>query len=178
MSARETCTVTSELLPSLIQESSDGNLVSRDRTWFATHPRKYPLFPIAFKFADVTSKFPFHSSLREDPKVDDDGDLILDRRDEAIFIEHGKSTTLDKVGLQVWRGALLLADWVLHNHELLKGATVLELGSGTGLTSIAAATVAKEVVSTGEAVWYIFFSSFLKWFSRCKYREHLAFDLS
>jgi len=75
--------------------------------------------------------------------------LILDRRESAILIEHGKSTTLDKVGLQVWRGALLLADWVLHNTKLLQSATVLELGSGTGLTSIAAAMVAKEVISTG-----------------------------
>lgn len=50
----------------------------------------------------------------------------------------------------MWRGALLLADWVLHNTKMLENATVLELGSGTGLTSIAAATVAKEVIATGK----------------------------
>ena len=148
MSAREVCVVTSELLPSLIQESSENsNYISEDRIKFLSQ-KKLGCY-LLYIFADVVSKFPFHSLLCTDPKVDDDGDLVLDRREEAIFIEHGKSTTLDKVGLQVWRGALLLADWVLHNSKLLNGTTVLELGSGTGLTSIAAATAAKEVVSTG-----------------------------
>lgn len=54
------------------------------------------------------------------------------------------------VGLQVWRGALALADFVLDKgQELLLGATVLELGSGTGLTSIVASMFAKEVICTG-----------------------------
>ncbi|KAJ1529196.1 hypothetical protein ONE63_006000 [Megalurothrips usitatus] len=84
---------------------------------------------------------------------DRDGDLVVERRggagEDVILIEHSASTSLRLVGLQVWRGALLLADWAVHyGPSLLRGATVLELGAGTGLTSIAAAIHAKEVVST------------------------------
>ncbi|XP_059475557.1 methyltransferase-like protein 22 isoform X2 [Neocloeon triangulifer] len=133
MSIREHCIVTSELLPYLDREDDDSenakNLVNPDH---------------------VLSKFPFHCPVLRGTEqvVDEDGDLVLDRRENAILIEHGKSTTLNEVGLQVWRGALLLADWVIHNTKLLSQATVLELGSGTGLTSIAAALVAAEVIST------------------------------
>ena len=44
------------------------------------------------------------------------------------------------MGLQIWRGALLLADWLLYNRETFKeGHYILELGSGVGLSSIVAA---------------------------------------
>ncbi|XP_065339231.1 methyltransferase-like protein 22 [Cloeon dipterum] len=130
MTARDNCFVTSEILPHLDRDEKAESVVNSDY---------------------VVSRFPFYTPVLEissEHIVDDDGDLILDRRENVISIEHGKSTSLDKVGLQVWRGALLLADWVLHNANLLLNATVLELGSGTGLTSIAAAMVAKEVIST------------------------------
>ncbi|XP_063920825.1 methyltransferase-like protein 22 isoform X3 [Zophobas morio] len=81
------------------------------------------------------------------PKVDSDGDLIVRRKKKnvreklgVIEIEHSKSTVLDLVGLQIWRGALLLADWLLYNRETFKeGHYILELGSGVGLSSIVAA---------------------------------------
>ncbi|XP_035510843.1 methyltransferase-like protein 22 [Morone saxatilis] len=50
---------------------------------------------------------------------------------------------------QVWRGALLLADFILSKPATFRGATVLELGAGTGLTSIIMATIAKTVYCTG-----------------------------
>lgn len=108
----------------------------------------------------VTTKFYFKcpnvlSEGRRPKRVeqDGDGDLVVERRDgcreEVIRIEHSASTSLRLVGLQVWRGALLLADWAVHcGPSLLRGATVLELGAGTGLTSIVAAMHAEEVVST------------------------------
>ncbi|KAF5303372.1 hypothetical protein FQR65_LT08285 [Abscondita terminalis] len=75
-------------------------------------------------------------------EIDSDGDLIVQRKPKdsgCIEIEHSKSTVLSLVGLQVWRGALLLADWLLFNSsQLPANCTVLELGSGTGLTSIVA----------------------------------------
>lgn len=60
------------------------------------------------------------------------------------------------MGLQVWRGAFLLADFLLHyamkeesNFKICKDDIVVELGAGTGLTSIVAGIVANHVVSTG-----------------------------
>lgn len=58
------------------------------------------------------------------------------------------ATPLEDVGKQVWRGSLLLADYILFQRELFRGRTVLELGAGTGLASIVAATVARTVYCT------------------------------
>uniref|UniRef100_A0A3B5M0U7 Uncharacterized protein n=1 Tax=Xiphophorus couchianus TaxID=32473 RepID=A0A3B5M0U7_9TELE len=63
--------------------------------------------------------------------------------------EHTMATPLEDVGKQVWRGALLLADFILSEKDTFSGATVLELGAGTGLTSIVMATTAKTVYCTG-----------------------------
>uniref|UniRef100_A0A3Q3D9Y6 Methyltransferase 22, Kin17 lysine n=1 Tax=Hippocampus comes TaxID=109280 RepID=A0A3Q3D9Y6_HIPCM len=49
---------------------------------------------------------------------------------------------------QVWRGALVLADFILSKPLMFKGATVVELGAGSGLTSIIMATLAKRVYCT------------------------------
>uniref|UniRef100_A0AAG5DM58 Methyltransferase-like protein 22 n=1 Tax=Anopheles atroparvus TaxID=41427 RepID=A0AAG5DM58_ANOAO len=82
-------------------------------------------------------------------QIDEDGDLIVERRKKgAIDIEHRKSTKLDLVGLQIWRGALLLADYILHNERKFKQSHILELGSGVGLTSIVASIYAREVICT------------------------------
>lgn len=70
-------------------------------------------------------------------------------------------TSLDLVGLQVWRGALLLADFLLHSSlqgketgiNIQKSDHVIELGAGTGLTSVVAAMVANTVTSTGKLVY-------------------------
>lgn len=76
----------------------------------------------------------------------------------SIFIiEHEVHTSLDLVGLQVWRGALLLADYILHSSnadpqsgfKIDENDSVLELGAGTGLTSVVAGMVSGKVVSTG-----------------------------
>ncbi|XP_049759949.1 methyltransferase-like protein 22 isoform X2 [Elephas maximus indicus] len=66
----------------------------------------------------------------------------------VIRIEHTMATSLEDVGKQVWRGALLLADYILFQRDLLRGCTVLELGAGTGLASIVTATVAQTVYCT------------------------------
>lgn len=82
-------------------------------------------------------------------KLDKDGDLDVERqRKGAIEIEHRKSTRLDLVGLQIWRGALLLGDYIMHNERKFKNAHILELGSGVGLTSIVASMYAREVICT------------------------------
>lgn len=65
------------------------------------------------------------------------------------YLEHRKSTRLDAVGLQIWRGALLLGDYIMHNERKFKNTHILELGSGVGLTSIVASMYAREVICTG-----------------------------
>lgn len=68
------------------------------------------------------------------------------------------------MGLQVWRGAFLLADFLLHHatkedtdFKICKDDIVVELGAGTGLTSIVAGMVAGHVVSTGNDPSELFF---------------------
>lgn len=86
----------------------------------------------------------------KDSGLDDDGDFILRRiRKGVIEIEHKKSTNISLVGLQVWRGALLLADFIIHNRKYFSKKKVLEVGAGVGLTSIVAAKYCKEVLCTG-----------------------------
>ena len=51
--------------------------------------------------------------------------------------------------IQLWRGSLLLADFLIHIQDQLRDATVVELGAGTGLASIVASFFAKKVVCTG-----------------------------
>ncbi len=55
---------------------------------------------------------------------------------------------MNLVGLQVWRGAFLLNDYILSNNDLFLNRKVLELGSGTGLTSILASAYSKKVLCT------------------------------
>ncbi|RXG62007.1 Methyltransferase-like protein 22 [Armadillidium vulgare] len=86
--------------------------------------------------------------------LDKDGDFeVLRKNDQKkkegrIIIEHQRSTTLDLVGEQVWRGAFYLADFILDNIKTFKGANILEVASGVGLSSIVAGMLAKKVVIT------------------------------
>lgn len=81
---------------------------------------------------------------------DDDYDAEETRRRDVLKIEHTMATPLDDVGKQVWRGALLLADYFLWQRRHLAGRTVLELGAGTGLTSVIMATTAATVYCTDQ----------------------------
>ncbi|XP_059623003.1 methyltransferase-like protein 22 [Phlebotomus argentipes] len=98
------------------------------------------------------SKFTFlwpEESAKAHSKKDKDGDLVVVRRRKSCLeLEHSQSTNLKLVGLQVWRGALLLADYILHQRDYFRKKTVLEVGSGCGLTSIVASTYAKRVICT------------------------------
>ena len=94
-----------------------------------------------------------------DCSEDSDGDLAVVRRgqerEEVVVIEHRLTTGLAQVGLQVWRGSLLLADWLLHHHGFLQGAGVLEVGAGTGLAAIVAARCgARSAASIDTRHWW------------------------
>ncbi|GAQ79625.1 hypothetical protein KFL_000340280 [Klebsormidium nitens] len=96
--------------------------------------------------------------------TDETGDLVVPRerkRLEAsevedtgsnrVLIHHSLATSLPDVGLQVWRGALLLADYILHQEATtgcFRGVTALELGAGTGLAGIIMARSARKVYVT------------------------------
>ncbi|NXP78055.1 MET22 protein, partial [Ramphastos sulfuratus] len=49
---------------------------------------------------------------------------------------------------QVWRAAFLLADYIVFKRDTFRCCSVLELGGGTGITSIIMGTVAKRVYCT------------------------------
>ncbi|KAI8426090.1 hypothetical protein MSG28_005049 [Choristoneura fumiferana] len=101
---------------------------------------------------NVISKFPFLLPKGENKvQFDDDDDLIIERPENAVIkIEHSSKTKIALVGLQVWRGAFLIGDLLIHLgvKGALKDKTILELGAGTGLTSFIAGIYAKKVICT------------------------------
>ena len=92
--------------------------------------------------ADEVSRFAFSTDSAESSATtaDDDGDPIIKRRragrSGALKLRHALATPLPDVGLQVWRGALLLCDYLLARPSLVRGATILELGAGCGLCGL------------------------------------------
>ncbi|CAM0902527.1 unnamed protein product [Alopecurus aequalis] len=94
--------------------------------------------------------------------VDDDGDLVLDRRrrngygrrsddEHVLTVQHGITSSLRSVGLQVWKAAMLLTDFVLHKSftsSEFHDVTAVEIGAGTGLVGLAQAQVARRIFIT------------------------------
>lgn len=101
-----------------------------------------PLKPI-INTENVVSKFRFKCPPKK-PLTDKDGDIIVCRKPKKenyriIQIEHSRRTALDLVGLQMWRGSLLLADWLIFNSDKFpKDNFILELSGGVGFTAIVA----------------------------------------
>lgn len=79
----------------------------------------------------------FNVSLSEDESIE-------------ISIESQRSTSRELVGLQLWRGAFLLAEYLCFHPELTREAVILELAAGTGFASIVASLTAKSVICTGK----------------------------
>ncbi|KAK4278850.1 hypothetical protein QN277_016638 [Acacia crassicarpa] len=103
---------------------------------------------------------------RHEEEEDDDDDTIS--LDEAFFINdnyqltdftfgsqeiqlfclHTASTDFDLTGQVVWPGAILLNEYLSKNSEILQGCTVIELGSGVGITGILCSRFCQKVVLT------------------------------
>lgn len=132
------------------EESREGNVepfLDEDGDLDVTHrPRKNPkegsgrdlVCPIILKQSNPVLE-------QEEENLDDEDDKSFN---DIIKIEHTMATPLEDVGKQVWRGAFFLADFILSKPLMFRGATVLELGAGTGLTTIIMATTAKTVYCT------------------------------
>ncbi|XP_076036788.1 methyltransferase-like protein 22 isoform X2 [Oratosquilla oratoria] len=123
--------------------------------WSPNHRAVLSRFEFAFPSYMVEELLP-NGNISENLQaiIDEDGDLDVVRRgrvgahEGAVIIEHCSSTTLDLVGEQVWRGALFLADFLLHHPEVCRGQDILEVASGVGLTSIVAGMIGRKVIIT------------------------------
>ncbi|XP_020571761.1 protein N-lysine methyltransferase METTL21A isoform X1 [Phalaenopsis equestris] len=71
------------------------------------------------------------------------GDSVL-----QLFCLPSASTDYDLTGQLVWPGAVLLNNYLSENSKLLEGISVIELGSGVGITGILCSRFCKEVVLT------------------------------
>ncbi|XP_031403032.1 protein N-terminal and lysine N-methyltransferase EFM7 isoform X2 [Punica granatum] len=59
-----------------------------------------------------------------------------------------RKADFDLTGQLVWPGAMLLNEYLSKNVDLLKGCSVIELGSGVGITGILCSRFCREVVLT------------------------------
>jgi len=96
---------------------------------------------------DLHTSHPHNVVEQENTLVDAQGDLVVARHkttpQEVITIVHAMDTPMDYVGLQVWRGALLLGDFLVHNQQKFRNSVVLELGCGSGFAGIVASRVSR-----------------------------------
>ncbi|KAH7560780.1 hypothetical protein JRO89_XS10G0100600 [Xanthoceras sorbifolium] len=65
-----------------------------------------------------------------------------------LFCLQSASTDFDLTGQLVWPGAMLLNDYLSKNAELLHGSSVIELGSGVGVTGILCSRFCRNVALT------------------------------
>lgn len=101
-------------------------------------------------------RVPLEEETASPPSVyshDDDDDLPRRRKrpradssaeERVITLVHDGGTSLDLVGRQLWRGALVLSDLLVARRAELRGKAVLELGGGVGLLGVVLRLVASD----------------------------------
>ncbi|KNA19105.1 hypothetical protein SOVF_064660 [Spinacia oleracea] len=65
-----------------------------------------------------------------------------------LYCLHSASTDFDLTGQLVWPGAVLLNEYLSKNAEMLQGLSVIELGSGVGVTGVLCSRFCKKVLMT------------------------------
>ncbi|GAV62144.1 Methyltransf_16 domain-containing protein [Cephalotus follicularis] len=65
-----------------------------------------------------------------------------------LFCLQSASTDFDLTGQLVWPGAMLLNDYLSKNADMLRGCSIIELGSGVGITGILCSRFCRQVVLT------------------------------
>eukprot|EP00759_Apiculatamorpha_spiralis_P020284 PhF_6_TR25710/c0_g1_i1/m.36235 len=82
------------------------------------------------------------------------GDMTQDRCPALVtydsgtkFLIHFCDFVSSGTAWRVWDGALVMSSWLLENHERLQGKRCVEIGSGTGLTGLAAACITTTVLT-------------------------------
>lgn len=65
-----------------------------------------------------------------------------------LFCLHSASTDFDLTGQLVWPGAMLLNDYLSKNAKMLEGCSIIELGSGVGITGILCSRFCRDFVMT------------------------------
>ena len=83
---------------------------------------------------DFSSSLPNNDSPRLQLKI---RELPITRADNPFGSDTAPED--DTTGLGIWSASVLLARWAVRERELIRGKTVIELGAGCGLPSLAAA---------------------------------------
>ncbi|GAB2277086.1 hypothetical protein Dimus_011795 [Dionaea muscipula] len=65
-----------------------------------------------------------------------------------LYSLQSASTDFDLTGQLVWPGAMMLNDYLSKNAEMLQGCSVIELGSGVGITGMLCSRFCNKVVLT------------------------------
>nr|KJB06417.1 hypothetical protein B456_001G135400 [Gossypium raimondii] len=65
-----------------------------------------------------------------------------------LYCLHSASTDFDLTGQLVWPGAMLLNDYLSKNAEMLQGCSMIELGSGVGITGMLCSRFCRQILLT------------------------------
>ncbi|KAL8170882.1 hypothetical protein V2J09_022686 [Rumex salicifolius] len=65
-----------------------------------------------------------------------------------LYCLQSASTDFDLTGQLVWPGAILMNDYLSKNSQIIKGCSVIELGSGVGITGVLCSRFCQNVVMT------------------------------
>ncbi|KAF5201755.1 hypothetical protein FRX31_008667 [Thalictrum thalictroides] len=103
---------------------------------------------------------------REEPKEEDEDEIVC--LDESFFINddyelttftfgsqvlqlfclQSASTDFDLTGQLVWPGAIIMNNYLSKNTDMLQGCSIIELGSGVGITGILCRRFCRQILLT------------------------------